>query len=107
MIIIQNIFCQSQRISPHNPQAFHSLCVLKKQSGVQTQPWLCKRETNRVSHVEPPTQDIKYQRFSRISTKHFGIVCHNSCSYTGKTDAVSYSREFEGALNGGMYLFGC
>ncbi len=29
--------------------------------------------------VEPPTQIVKYRRFSRISTKHFGIVGHNSC----------------------------
>ncbi len=48
-----------------------SVCVLKKKSGVHTQPWLCKQETNRVAWVEPPTQDVKYQHFSHISTKHF------------------------------------
>ncbi len=71
------------------------------------QPWLCKRETNTVSQVEPPTQVVNYQRFSRVSTKHFGIVRHNSCSSTGQTNAVRYFCKFEGALKGGVYLFGC
>ncbi len=35
--------------------------MLRKQAGVHTQPWVCKRETNRVAQVEPPTQDVKYQ----------------------------------------------
>ncbi len=53
----------------------------------------CKRETSRVSRVEPPAQDVKYRRFNRVSTKHLGIICHNSCSCTGHTNAVCYSRE--------------
>ncbi len=75
----QYTFCQIQRESPHAPLAFRSVCALKEKSGVHTQPWLCKQETNRVAQVEPPTQDIKYQHFSRVSTKRFGIVCHNLC----------------------------
>ncbi len=55
-ILTQNTSCQIQRISPHGPLAFHSVCALKKQSGVHTQPWLCKQETNRVARVKPPTQ---------------------------------------------------
>ncbi len=103
MIVIQYTFCQIQRISPQGPLAFHSVCVLKKKPGVHTQPWLCKRETNRIAWVEPPTQVIKYQCFSRVFTKHFGIICHNLCLYTEQTNAnVS-----EGALKGGVYLFGC
>ncbi len=62
---------------------------------------------NKVCRVEPPTQVVKYWRFSRVSTKHFGVVCHNSCSYTGQTNAVHYLHEFEGALKGGVCLFGC
>ncbi len=83
-----------------------NLCVLKKQSGIHTQPWLCKWETNRVDWVTPPTQVVKYQRFSYVSTIHFSILCHNLCSYTGQTNAVSYL-QFEGALMEGVYLFGC
>ncbi len=49
-----------------------------------------------MSRVEPPTQVVKYQCFSCISTKHFGIVCHSSCSYTGQTNAVHYLCKFEG-----------
>ncbi len=62
---------------------------------------------NRVSRVDPPTLVVKYWRFSRVSSKHFVIICHNSCSYTGQTNAGSYSREFEGALKGGVCLFDC
>ncbi len=43
-------FCQIQRISPHSPLAFRSVCALKKKSGVHTQHWLCKRETNRATN---------------------------------------------------------
>ncbi len=56
MILIQNSSCQIQRISPHSPLAFCSVCALKKKSGVPTQPWLCKQETNRVARAEPLTQ---------------------------------------------------
>ncbi len=45
-ILIQNTFSQIQRISPHGPLAVRSVCALKTKSGVHTQPWLCKRETN-------------------------------------------------------------
>ncbi len=65
-ILIQYTLCQIQRISPHSPLAFRSVCALKKQPGVHTQPWLCKREPNRAARVDPPTHVIKYQR---ISTK--------------------------------------
>ncbi len=60
MIIIQNSFCQIQRISPQGLLAFRSVCELRKKSSVHTQPWFCKWETNRVSWVEPTTQDVKY-----------------------------------------------
>ncbi len=52
MILSYYTFCQIQRISPHGPLVFHSVCALKKQSGVHRQPWLCKWETNRVSLVD-------------------------------------------------------
>ncbi len=71
MILMQYTFCQIQRISPHGPLAFCSVCVLKKWSGVHTQPWLCKLETDRAAQVEPPTQDVKYRHFSHVSTEHF------------------------------------
>ncbi len=29
------------------------------------------------------------------------------CLYTGQTNAERYWHEFEGALKGGVYLFGC
>ncbi len=84
-------FCQIQRVSLQGLLAFCSVCVLKKKSGVHTQPCLCKRETNRVTQVEPPTQVIKYQCFSRVYTKHFCIVRHSLCLYAGQTNAVRYS----------------
>ena len=37
-IIIQYIFCQNPWISPHYPLAVPSKCVLKKRSGLNTQP---------------------------------------------------------------------
>ncbi len=40
-------FYQIQRISPHDLLAFRSLCALKKQSGVHSQPWLCKQSDSR------------------------------------------------------------
>ncbi len=64
---------------------------------VHTQPWLCKQETNRVAHAEPPTQDVKYRHFSRVYTEHSVsqlVLVH---------DLVCYSRKFEGALKGGVY----
>ncbi len=42
-------FCQIQRISAHGPLAVRSVCVL---SGVHTQSWLCKQETNREAQTE-------------------------------------------------------
>ncbi len=44
---MQYTFCQIQRISPHGPLAVCSVCALKKQSGVHTQHWLCKRKANK------------------------------------------------------------
>ncbi len=51
---------------------------------------------------ESPTQVVKCRRFSCVSTEHFSIICHNSCSCTGQTNAASYS-----SLKGGVCLFGC
>ncbi len=103
MILIQHTFCQIQRISPCGPLVFRSVCALKKQSGVNTKPCFCKRETKRGSG-RATNPGIKYQCFSCLSTKHFGIVFHKSCSYTGQNHGVSHSREFEGVLKGRMYF---
>ncbi len=96
----------SENISSRSTSFPFCVCAEKK-AGVHIQPWLCKRETDRVARVESPTQDVKYRRFSHVSTKHFSITCHNSCLYTGPTDAVCYSRKFEGELKRQVYLFGC
>ncbi len=59
-----NFLSNSENIPRHGPLTFCSVCTLKKQSGVHIQPWLCKRQTNRVARVEPPSQVIKYRHFS-------------------------------------------
>ncbi len=89
MILIQYTFCQIRRISPHGPLSFRSVCGEKKSSVSIHSP----------SSVIGKQTGVKYQLFSRVSTKH--------SSYTGQTNVVRYSREFEGALKGGVYLFGC
>ncbi len=96
--MIQNTFCQIQRISPHGPLAFRSVCAENSPVFMHSPGSV----NEAASRVEPPTQDVKYRRFSFASNKHFSIVCHNSC--TGQTNAVSYSHEFEAALKGGVFL---
>ncbi len=41
-------------------------CVCPEKTVRCSHTALTKRETNRVSQVEPPTQDVKYRRFSRV-----------------------------------------
>ncbi len=85
------------------PSRFASFpfCVsAEKKSGVHTQPWLRKWETNRAARTEPPTrshsQVVKYWRL--VTTR---------ARAQDNSDAVRYSSEFQGALTGGVYLFGC
>ncbi len=82
VIIIQNTCCQIQRISPHAPLAFRYVCVRKNSPVFKHSP----ASINGKQSVSG--RAAKYGRFRRVSTKHLGIICHNSCSYTGHTDAV-------------------
>ncbi len=75
----------SDSVSPHGLLAFRSVCALKNSPVFIHSPG-CKQKTNRVARVEPPT---------------------NLCLCAGQTNAVCYSHEVEGALKGGVYLFGC
>ncbi len=69
--ILKHFLSNSENISSRSTSFPFCVCAVKKQSGVHAKPWLCKKETNRVSRVEPPTQDVKHRRFSCVSTKHF------------------------------------
>ncbi len=59
---------QIQRISPQGLPAFHAVCT--KQSGVHTQPWLCKQETNRVARAVCLTFSFLTDLISYHSNQH-------------------------------------
>ncbi len=75
-------------------------CVCTEKSAVHTQPWLCKRETNRAAWTKPSA----YSHSHVVKCWRFVTTC--ACAQDN-TNAVRYSREFEEALKGGMYLIGC
>ncbi len=79
------------------------MCAPKKQSGVHTQPWLCKWEINRVSWVEPPNLNVI--DVLAVFTLNTSCVCHKLCWYTRQTNAVHYSCKFEGALKRGGFVW--
>ncbi len=83
--IIQNTVCQIQRISPRSPLAVRSVCALKKQSGVHTQPWFCKWETNRDSdRATTPfySQVFKYQQQLVLVHRTTLMLCVTRASLT-------------------------
>ncbi len=87
-----NVLSNSANISSWSISCPFCVCTEKK-SSVHAKPWLCKWETNRVTQTEPPTcshsQVVKYQRF--VTTR---------ARAQDSTNAVHYSRKFEGALKG-------